>query len=65
MILSPVQIKTDDGNVVEGVLLEKVDLEHVITVIDNQNSDGLLGEDVMLLMKLKEAAADLLKAEGK
>ena len=25
MILSPVQIKTDDGNVVEGVLLEKVD----------------------------------------
>ena len=65
MILSPVQIKTDDGNVVEGVLLEKEDLEHVITVIDNQNSDGLLGEDVMLLMKLKEAAADLLRAEGK
>lgn len=59
MILSPVQIKTDEGNAINGVLLEVMELNKVIDLIDCNNADGLKGEDALLLMKLKDASRDL------
>ena len=59
MILSPVQIKTDNNETINGVLLESEELSKVIELIDRSNADGLKGEDVLLLMRLKEASRDL------
>ena len=60
MIMSPVEIKTDDGNTISGVLLEGSELNKLIELIDCSNADGLKGEDALLLMRLKEASRDLL-----
>ena len=59
MIMSPVQINTDDGKTLNGVLLETEEINKVIELIDRSNADGLKGEDALLLMKLKEAGRDL------
>lgn len=59
MILSPVQIKTDDNVTLNGVLLESAELSKVIELIDRSNADGLKGEDALLLMRLKDAVGDL------
>lgn len=63
MILSPVQIKTDEGNTINGVLLEAAEVGKVVELIDRSNADGLKGEDALLLMKLKAASRDLAESE--
>ena len=59
MILSPVQIKTDKGETINGVLLEGEELNKVIELIDSNNADGLKGDDALVQMRLKEASRDL------
>ena len=58
MIISPAQIKTD-GRVICGVILEQEDLNKVIDLIDQNNADGLKGENAALLLKLKDASREL------
>lgn len=59
MIFSPVEIKTEDGKTLNGVLLDAEDYTKVLTLLDNVNSDGFKGEDAVFVMKLKDAAANL------
>ena len=59
MIFSPVQIKTDNNENINGVLLESAELSKVVELIDRSSVDGLKGEDALLLMRLKEASRDL------
>lgn len=59
MIVSPVEIKTDEGEMLRGVLLEGGELAKVIEIIDGTNENGLPVDDATLLMKLKEAYRDL------
>ena len=66
MIYSPIEInvkldETKKVRKIRGVLLEKAELTKVVKLIDKSNSDGLKGNDALLLMRLKEAAADLAK----
>ena len=66
MIYSPIEInvkfdETKKVKKIRGVLLEKSELAKVVKLIDKSNSDGLKGNDAILLMRLKEAAADLAK----
>lgn len=66
MIYSPIEInvkfdETKKVKKIRGVLLEKTELTKVVKLIDKSNSDGLKGNDAILLMRLKEAAADLAK----
>ncbi len=66
MIYSPIEInvkfdETKKVKKIRGVLLEKAELTKVVKLIDKSNSDGLKGNDAILLMRLKEAAADLAK----
>jgi len=66
MIYSPIEInvkfdETKKVRKIRGVLLEKAELTKVVKLIDKSNSDGLKGNDAILLMRLKEAAADLAK----
>lgn len=62
MILSPVQIKTDEGKTLNGILIEGEELAKVIDLIDRSNADGLKGEDACLLMKIKAASRDLAES---
>lgn len=58
MVIAPVEINVQGemgDSCIKGVLLEKNDLEKVIGIIDSTNKDGLMGEDAILLMKLKDA----------
>ena len=59
MILSPVQIKTEEGNTINGVLFEKEDVVNVISLINRTNSDGLKGADALVMMQLQDAVKDL------
>ena len=64
MIYSPIEInvkfdETKKVKKIRGVLLEKSEISKVVKLIDKSNSDGLKGNDAILLMRLKEAAADL------
>ena len=66
MIYSPIEInvkfdETKKVKKIRGVLLEKAELAKVVKLIDKSNADGLKGNDAILLMRLKEAAADLAK----
>jgi len=66
MIYSPIEInvkfdETKKVRKIRGVLLEKAEIAKVVKLIDKSNSDGLKGNDAILLMRLKEAAADLAK----
>lgn len=66
MIYSPIEInvkfdETKKVKKIRGVLLEKSEISKVVKLIDKSNSDGLKGNDAILLMRLKEAAADLAK----
>lgn len=66
MIYSPIEInvkfdETKKVKKIRGVLLEKSEISKVVKLIDKINSDGLKGNDAILLMRLKEAAADLAK----
>lgn len=68
MIYSPIEInvkfedeKSRRSKRIRGVLLEKAEIAKVVKLIDKSNSDGLKGADAILLMRLKEAAADLAK----
>ena len=66
MIYSPIEINVtfDDSKrskKIRGVLLEKSELTKVVKLIEKSSSDGLKGADVVLLMRLKEATADLAK----
>ena len=68
MIYSPIEINVrleDEKNKrskrIRGVLLEKAEIAKVVNLIDKSNSDGLKGADAVLLMMLKDAAADLAK----
>ena len=68
MIYSPIEINVrfdDEKNKrhkrIRGVLLEKAEIAKVVKLIDKSNSDGLKGADAVLLMMLKDAAADLAK----
>lgn len=65
MIYSPIEINVkfedDKSKRIRGVLLEKPEIAKVVKLIDKSNSDGLKGTDAILLMRLKEAAADLAK----
>lgn len=68
MIYSPIEInvkfeddKSKRSKRIRGVLLEKPEIAKVVKLIDKSNSDGLKGADAILLMRLKEAAADLAK----
>ena len=59
MILSPVQIKTDEGNTISGALIEREDLMNLISMINRTNADGLKGADALVMMQLQDAAKDL------
>ena len=59
MILSPVQIKTDEGNMISGALIEREDLMNLISLINRTNADGLKGADALVMMQLHDAAQDL------
>ena len=59
MIISPVQINTDEGKTINGVILEQDDLNYVIDLIDRSNADGLKGDDAVLVLKLKDASREL------
>ena len=64
MIYSPVEItvqfeKTNRKKNVKGVLLGKSEMKKVVKLIDKTNSDGLKGNDAVLLIRLKEALSDL------
>ena len=59
MILSPVQIKTEEGTTINGFLFEKVDVVNVISLINRTNSDGLKGADALVMMQLQDAVKDL------
>lgn len=59
MIFSPVEIKTEDGKTLNGVLLDAEDYNKVLTLLDTVNSDGFKGEDAVFVMKLKDAAVNL------
>lgn len=66
MIYSPIEInvkfdETKKVRKIRGVLLEKGEIAKVVKLIDKSNSDGLKGNDAILLMRLKDAAADLAK----
>lgn len=61
MILSPVQIKTEEGTTINGVLFEKDDVVNVISLINRTNSDGLKGADALVLMQLQDALKDLVE----
>jgi hypothetical protein len=66
MIYSPIEInvkfdETKKVRKIRGVLLEKAEIAKVVKLIDKSNSDGLKGNDAILLMRLKDAAADLAK----
>lgn len=66
MIYSPIEInvkfdETKKVKKIRGVLLEKSEISKVVKLIDKSNSDGLKGNDAILLMRLKEAVADLAK----
>ena len=66
MIYSPIEInvkfdETKKVRKIRGVLLEKAEMAKVVKLIDKSNSDGLKGNDAILLMRLKDAAADLAK----
>lgn len=66
MIYSPIEInvkfdETKKVRKIRGVLLEKAEIAKVVKLIDRSNSDGLKGNDAILLMRLKDAAADLAK----
>jgi len=60
MILSPVQIKTEEGTTINGVLFEKEDLGNVIALINRTNADGLKGADALVMMQLHDALKDLV-----
>ena len=62
MILSPVEIKTDEGMTINGVLLEAAELGKVVDLINRSNADGLKGDDALLLMQLKNAERDLCQS---
>ena len=68
MIYSPVEMMVTFENakskVVKGVLLEKAEMSKVIKLIDRSNANGLKGYDAMLLMRLKDAAADLTEKKA-
>ena len=64
MIYSPVEMMvtfedTKKSKVIKGTLLEKAELSKVIKLIDRSNANGLKGCDAMLLMRLKDAEAEL------
>lgn len=66
MIYSPIEInvkfeETKKPKKIRGILLEKAEATKVVKLIDKINSDGLKGNDAILLMRLKEAIADLTK----
>lgn len=66
MIYSPIEInvkfdETKKVRKIRGVLLEKAEIAKVVKLIEKSNSDGLKGNDAILLMRLKDAAADLAK----
>jgi Na+-translocating ferredoxin:NAD+ oxidoreductase RnfG subunit len=63
MIFSPVEIKTEDGKTLNGVLLDAEDYNKVLTLLDTVNSDGFKGEDAVFVTKLKNAATNLIKSE--
>lgn len=62
MIVSPIEVKIDDGSMVRGVMLGEDELGQVIALIDSKNADGLRGKDLELLLRLKEAMKDFVKA---
>ena len=64
MIVSPVEINTDGGEMLRGVLLEGGELAKVIEIIDGKNENGLPMDEAALLMKLKEAYRDLYGSES-
>lgn len=59
MIYTPTEIKTEDGNTITGVLLEKTDLQKVVNILDNNSENGLKGDDASLLLNLKKALRSL------
>ena len=59
MILSPAHISIDNGISYTGVFLEQPDFDRIIDIIDNTNSNGLIGDDLTLLVQLKEARKEL------
>ena len=59
MIYSPVEINSEDGKTLNGVLLDAEDYNKVLTLLDTVNSDGFKGEDAVFVMKLKDAAVNL------
>lgn len=58
-MISQVDIKTETGETLKGVLLDAETLNKVIELIDTVNANGLKSEDAVLLLKLKEARANL------
>ena len=54
---------TKKSKVIKGTLLEKAELSKVIKLIDRSNANGLKGCDAMLLMRLKDAEAELALKE--
>ena len=64
VIYSPLEMKvsspeTGRSRIVRGALLMKGELAKVVKLIDRNNSNGLKGNDAILLMRLKEALAGL------
>lgn len=58
-MISQVDIKTETGEILKGVLLDSETLNKVIELFDTVNANGLKSEDAVLLLKLKEARANL------
>ena len=58
-MISQVDITTETGETLKGVLLDAENLNKVIELIDKVNANGLKIEDAALLLKLKEASANL------
>ena len=54
-ILSPTEIAFDTGGKFKGALIDKTMLKKIIALINRINSNGLKGDDAVLLIQLNNA----------
>lgn len=54
-ILSPTEIAFDTGGKFKGALIDKTMLKKIIALINRTNSNGLRGDDAVLLIQLNNA----------